>query len=111
MVHELDTDYLIIGAGAMGLAFADELVTQSPDVRIILVDRRAKPGGHWVDSYRFVTLHQPAAYYGVNSRRLERAVRLALGVDESLLVVACRPPVAGDHRLRQVMQCAHQEVA
>ena len=33
--------------------------------------RRAKPGGHWVDAYEFVRLHQPAAFYGVTSRRLE----------------------------------------
>ena len=26
--------------------------------------------GHWNDAYQFVSLHQPAAYYGVNSREL-----------------------------------------
>ncbi len=70
MTQVLETDYLIIGAGAMGMAFADELVTQSRDARIILVDRRAKPGGHWNNAYRFVTLHQPGLYYGVNSETL-----------------------------------------
>ncbi len=70
MPKTLDTDYLIIGAGAMGMAFADELITQSKDARIILVDRRAQPGGHWVNAYPFVTLHQPAIYYGVNSEKL-----------------------------------------
>ncbi len=70
MIRSLETDYLIIGAGAMGMAFADELVNQSRDVRIILVDRRATPGGHWNDAYRFVRLHQPALYYGVNSTPL-----------------------------------------
>ena len=45
MVQELDTDYLVIGAGAMGMAFVDELVTRSRGVRVILVDRRATPGG------------------------------------------------------------------
>ena len=67
MLKALDTDYLVIGAGAMGMAFVDELVTRTRDVRVILVDRRATPGGHWNDAYRFVTLHQPAAFYGVNS--------------------------------------------
>ncbi|MEO1057302.1 MAG: NAD(P)-binding protein [Actinomycetota bacterium] len=65
----IDTDYLIIGAGASGMAIADELVTQT-DAEIVLIDRRHQPGGHWVDAYPFVRLHQPSAYYGVNSRPL-----------------------------------------
>ncbi len=65
----IDTDYLIIGAGASGTAIADELVTHT-DAEIVLVDRRHQPGGHWVDAYPFVRLHQPSAYYGVNSRPL-----------------------------------------
>ena len=70
MVQELETDYLVVGAGAMGLAFADELLTRSPNARIIILDRRAKPGGHWNDAYPFVSLHQPAALYGVSSEAL-----------------------------------------
>jgi hypothetical protein len=35
-----------------------------------MVDRRHRPGGHWLDAYPFVSLHQPSAYYGVNSRTL-----------------------------------------
>ena len=66
-MQNVETDYLIIGAGAMGMAFADELVTRSNTVRVVLVDRRAKPGGHWNDAYPFVQLHQPASFYGVNS--------------------------------------------
>ena len=68
--EHLEADYLVIGAGATGMAFVDELVSQSK-ARVILVDRRAKPGGHWNDAYRFVALHQPASYYGVNSEKLE----------------------------------------
>ncbi|MDP6933798.1 MAG: NAD(P)-binding protein, partial [Myxococcota bacterium] len=70
MTHELETDYLVVGAGAMGMAFVDEIVSGSHDAHVTLVDRRSKPGGHWNDAYRFVTLHQPAAYYGVNSEQL-----------------------------------------
>ncbi len=70
MQHTLETDYLIIGAGAMGMAFADELIHRSPDLRVIIVERRAKTGGHWNDAYSFVQLHQPAAFYGVNSEVL-----------------------------------------
>lgn len=66
-----DTDYLVIGAGAVGLAFADELFTRTgDDVHITLVDKRDAPGGHWNDVYPFVRLHQPATFYGVESREL-----------------------------------------
>jgi hypothetical protein len=64
------TDYLIVGAGASGLAFADSLVEQEPDVELTLIDRRPGPGGHWLDAYPFVRLHTPSAYYGVNSLSL-----------------------------------------
>jgi len=66
----LETDYLIVGAGAGGMAFADALLSQSPTATMIIVDERAKPGGHWVDAYDFVRTHQPAALYGVNSTPL-----------------------------------------
>ncbi len=62
-----ETDYLIIGAGAVGLAFADTLIDEDPDCHITFVDKHAKPGGHWNDAYSFVALHQPSAFYGVNS--------------------------------------------
>jgi NAD(P)-binding Rossmann-like domain len=65
----IDTDYLIVGAGATGLAFADALIAAS-DADVVLVDRRHGPGGHWNDAYPFVRLHQPSAFYGVNSRVL-----------------------------------------
>ena len=68
-VAGLDTDYLIVGAGAAGLAFADALISAS-DADVVIVDRRHGPGGHWNDAYAFVRLHQPSAFYGVNSRIL-----------------------------------------
>ena len=66
----LETDYLVVGAGAAGMAFTDELIAQAHDVDVVMVDRRDRPGGHWNDAYPFVRLHQPAAFYGVNSRML-----------------------------------------
>ncbi|MFT4769864.1 MAG: hypothetical protein ACI8RN_003018 [Glaciecola sp.] len=63
------TDYLIIGAGAMGMAFADVLMTEST-ATITIVDRHHQPGGHWNMAYPFVRLHQPSSFYGVNSRAL-----------------------------------------
>lgn len=68
-MREIETDYLVVGAGASGMAFTDTLIAQS-DADVVLVDRRHRPGGHWLDAYPFVRLHQPSAYYGVASRRL-----------------------------------------
>jgi hypothetical protein len=65
----LETDYLVVGAGAAGMAFTDALIADS-DADVVLVDRRHRPGGHWNTAYPFVRLHQPSAFYGVNSRRL-----------------------------------------
>lgn len=66
MTRRLDADYLVVGAGAAGMAFADA-VTRHADVRVALVDRRPAPGGHWLDAYPFVRLHQASAFYGVAS--------------------------------------------
>ena len=46
-MSELSTDYLIIGAGALGIGFLDELIRNSEDFQAIIVDVRDKPGGHW----------------------------------------------------------------
>jgi cation diffusion facilitator CzcD-associated flavoprotein CzcO len=40
------------------------------DATIIIIDRYAKPGGHWNVAYPFVQLHQPSAFYGVSSKEL-----------------------------------------
>ena len=66
---EIETDYLVVGAGASGMAFVDTLLSLT-DARVVLVDREPRPGGHWLHAYPFVRLHQPSAYYGVPSRRL-----------------------------------------
>ncbi len=65
----LTADYLVVGSGAMGMAFADVLVAES-DATLAIVDRHHRPGGHWNDAYPFVRLHQPSAFYGVNSTPL-----------------------------------------
>ncbi len=71
----LETDYLVLGSGAAGMAFADSLITETDD-QVVMVDRRPTPGGHWNDAYCFVRLHQPSMYYGVNSTPLDgEAVR------------------------------------
>jgi NAD(P)-binding Rossmann-like domain len=77
VVGEIETDYLVVGAGAAGLAFADALIAAC-DADVVMVERRHGPGGHWNDAYPFVRLHGPSALYGVNSR--------LLGTDEIDLV-------------------------
>ncbi len=53
-------DLCIVGAGIAGL---NALVVASeylgPDDSVVLVDRRERPGGMWVDTYDHVRLHQP----------------------------------------------------
>jgi hypothetical protein len=65
-LRSLETDYLVVGAGAMGMAFTDALIDHA-DVHVTLVDRRHAPGGHWQDAYPFVQLHQASLFYGVAS--------------------------------------------
>ena len=65
----LETDYLVVGAGAVGMAFVDTLLDHS-DADVVMIDRRHRPGGHWLDSYPFVQLHQPSTNYGVNSTNM-----------------------------------------
>ena len=61
-------DYLVLGAGACSLSFVDTLLSSDPDATVLMEDRRERVGGHWVDAYPFVRLHQPAAlYFGVRS--------------------------------------------
>ncbi len=75
----IGTDYLVVGAGALGMGFVDTLIEHS-DADVVMIDRRHRPGGHWLDSYPFVQLHQPSMNYGVNSTplgqdRVERSGR------------------------------------
>ena len=64
-----ETDYLVVGAGAMGMAFTDALIDHA-DVHVTLVDRRHTASGHWQDAYPFVQLHQASLFYGVASTLL-----------------------------------------
>jgi len=40
---------LIIGSGAAGMSFADQLLTET-NANIVIVDRHHLPGGHWNDA-------------------------------------------------------------
>ena len=66
MTRLVDVDYLVVGAGATGMAFTDALIDHA-DVRVALVDRRYGVGGHWLAAYPFVRLHQSSTFYGAAS--------------------------------------------
>ena len=89
----LETDYLIIGSGCSGLAFADTLLDRT-DADIVIADRHARPGGHWNDAYQFVRLHQPSAYYGVNGLELSDGSIDETGLNKGLLHLASGPQVS-----------------
>ena len=78
-----NTDYLIVGSGAVGMAFADTLLTET-DANIMIVDRHHKPGGHWNEAYPFVTLHQPSLFYGVSSKELSKGKKDEVGLNKGL---------------------------
>lgn len=81
--HTIETDYLVIGAGAMGMAFTDALIDHA-DVHVTLVDRRHTAGGHWQDAYPFVQLHQASLFYGVASTELGTGALQAQGPEAGL---------------------------
>ena len=103
-MRHAETDYLIIGAGATGLAFADTLIAETA-AQVTLVDRHGKPGGHWNDAYSFVTLHQPSAFYGVASTELGSGMKDPIGLNRGMAELASGPEVSGyfervmNHRL------------
>ena len=102
MVDRLETDYLIVGSGLVGMAFTDTLLTESK-VNIIIVDRYAKPGGHWNMAYPFVTLHQPSAYFGVSSKELSRGNIDTVGLNKGMNDLATGPELLAyfDEVMRQ----------
>ena len=83
----IEADYLVVGAGAMGLAFADVILTET-DATIAIVDRYGSPGGHWTRAYPFVRLHQPSAFYGVNSKKLGSSRKDTAGGNAGLFELA-----------------------
>ena len=85
----IEADYLVIGAGATAMAFVDTLVSETA-ASVVVVDRNHQPGGHWTTAYPFVRLHQPSAYYGVNSRPLGSDTIDSTGLNEGLLRVGGR---------------------
>jgi hypothetical protein len=102
MITQLETDYLIIGSGAVGMAFADVLLNET-NANIIIVDKHHKPGGHWNDAYSFVTLHQPSTFYGVSSKELSSGEKAVGGLNDGLQELASGAEVMAyyDQLMRQ----------
>ena len=67
MTRVVEADYLVVGAGATGMAFTDALIDHAADARVAMVDRRHSVGGHWLEAYAFVRLHQASLFYGAAS--------------------------------------------
>ena len=97
----IHADYLVVGAGAMGMAFTDVLMTET-NASVILVDKHHQPGGHWNDAYPHVRLHQPSAFYGVNSKPLGSNSIDATGWNQGLYELATNSEVCA--YFDQVMQ-------
>lgn len=93
MTHAVEADYLVVGAGAMGMAFTDALIDHAPGMRVALVDRRHGVGGHWLEAYPFVRLHQASAFYGVASTLLGGGRVQSLGPEAGLQERATRSEI------------------
>ena len=87
MSANIEADYLVVGAGGMGLAFTDVLLSRSQST-VVIVDRFDKPGGHWNHAYPFVRLHQPSAFYGVHSLELGSGRIDEIGRNRGMLELA-----------------------
>lgn len=92
MTRTIDVDYLVVGAGAAGMAFTDALIDHS-DARVAIVDRRHGVGGHWLEAYPFVRLHQSSAFYGVPSTLLGGGRLQEHGPEAGLQERASQPEV------------------
>jgi Pyridine nucleotide-disulphide oxidoreductase len=82
-------DVCIVGAGIAGLnALYVASRYLSRDQKVVLVDRRERVGGMWVDTYPYVRLHQPHGLFTAGN------IKWTLGKERSYL--ATKPDVL-DH--------------
>jgi hypothetical protein len=91
---EVHADVCIVGAGVAGLNalwVASQYLT--PQQRIVLVDRRTRAGGMWVDTYPYVRLHQPHSMFTAGDIRWD--------LDEPAAYLATQPEVL--HHLQRCL--------
>jgi hypothetical protein len=93
VVRTLQADYLVVGAGAAGMGFTDALVDHSEHARVVIADRRRAAGGHWLEAYPFVRLHQSSCFYGVASTLLGGGRLQASGPEAGLQERASQPEI------------------
>ena len=93
MARTLQADYLVVGAGAFGMGFTDALVEHDEHARVALVDRRHGAGGHWLEAYPFVRLHQSSSFYGVASTLLGGGALQTTGPEAGLQERAPQPEI------------------
>ncbi|MFZ0833299.1 MAG: FAD-dependent oxidoreductase [Mycobacterium sp.] len=78
MTHRADV--CIVGAGIAGLnALFVAGRYLSPEQKVILIDKRQRVGGMWVDTYPYVRLHQPHPMFTAGN------IKWTLGKDPSYL--------------------------
>jgi hypothetical protein len=93
----IEADYVVVGAGAAGMAFADTLLHHGAST-IAIIDAGHGPGGHWNDSYPFVRLHLPSHHYGVESRVLGDNSIVRGGLNDGLLSMASGVDIVSYYR-------------
>ncbi|MFC9764184.1 FAD-dependent oxidoreductase [Rhodococcus jostii] len=92
-------DVCIVGAGITGLnALFVASQYLSPSQKVILVDRRDRSGGMWVDTYAYVRLHQPHGLFTAGN------IKWTLGQDRSYLATKDEVLTHFDHCLDVVKQ-------
>lgn len=87
MTKRFEADYIVIGAGAMSVAFVDTILDET-DADVVIVDRYDKPGGHWRVAYEHVRLHQSSTFYGVNSTDLGSLAVDSAGYNAGMVALA-----------------------
>jgi len=92
-------DVCIVGAGLAGLnALFVASRYLSRDQKVILVDRRERVGGMWVDTYPYVRLHQPHGMFTAGN------IKWTLGQDPSHLATKGEVLDHFDHCLNVIKQ-------
>jgi len=74
------------------MAFVDALI-HNTDAHVVLLDRRHSAGGHWLDAYPFVRLHQASEFYGVVSTPLGKGERQDSGPETGMYERASAPEI------------------
>jgi cation diffusion facilitator CzcD-associated flavoprotein CzcO len=95
-------DVCIVGAGVAGLN-AMFVASQylSRDQKVILIDRRERVGGMWVDTYSYVRLHQPHGAFTAGN------IKWTLGHDRSHLATKGEVLDHFEHCLNVIKQRHH----